>query len=264
MNTKDVLLEFAQSRNLNIRPYKGVNIHYGNELQKWHLRFRYRNYGIEIAAGKEMLDINIPFHEDGLITSLNFSINRPLLLTLEPVTVKLPVGYKGLTLFKEKKSSGRLLKSWIKKVDSMHLLNAFHLVHNESLFIMPGAAELNLNPTHLLSEALDGLINLISNLPREETKLKPGMLEVHGLLINPDDLPKNIRVLVPLLAKWAIGDDVIRSNVYAAASVEEKRELVAIVYPLMDSINRYLDAHAGSNEAILLTHLAEGVSEINT
>ncbi|HEU5298450.1 MAG TPA: hypothetical protein VFW08_03050 [bacterium] len=62
-----------------------------------------------------------------------------------------------------------------------------------------------------------------------------------AIRLDPTQVPVELRNLIPLAEQWGIGDDVIRSDVLAKASVEEKRALVKAVSPRYDQINAWLD-----------------------
>lgn len=61
------------------------------------------------------------------------------------------------------------------------------------------------------------------------------------LRLDPSKVPAELRDLIPLAEQWGIGDDVIRSDVLAKTSLEEKRALVNAVSPRYDQINAWLD-----------------------
>jgi hypothetical protein len=54
-------------------------------------------------------------------------------------------------------------------------------------------------------------------------------------------LPDELQPLAPLIRKYAVADDVERSEQLAKASTNELRELSAAAYPHWDAINAYLD-----------------------
>jgi hypothetical protein len=92
----------------------------------------------------------------------------------------------------------------------------------------------------------------------------PGLV-VDGLGLDPERLPPDLRQLVPLVEKWAVGDDVEREALLAAGSPDELRHLVETVSPLSPRINAYLDSFASGEmpeEAAMIGRLAEAVSEL--
>lgn len=74
-------------------------------------------------------------------------------------------------------------------------------------------------------------------------------------------LPAEFRVLQSLADRFAISDDVALSDATDAATLSEKRELVATVTPHLEAINRYLDSHT-DEPACLLSSLAEANCEV--
>lgn len=74
-------------------------------------------------------------------------------------------------------------------------------------------------------------------------------------------LPEEFMALQPLADRFAISDDVRRSDETDAATADEKRDLVAQVEPHLAAINRYLDEH-DDESAHLLGSLAEAACEV--
>jgi len=78
-------------------------------------------------------------------------------------------------------------------------------------------------------------------------------------------IPKNLRPLLPLLKGLGISDDVERELVIEELTDEQKINLVRIVEPFIEDINKFLDSFGNiplSEEAMLLGNLAELVSEL--
>ncbi|ATP55248.1 hypothetical protein CPT03_01605 [Pedobacter ginsengisoli] len=81
-----------------------------------------------------------------------------------------------------------------------------------------------------------------------------------------ENIPTELRVLVPLLNKWCISDDVERARLLEKTSKNKKEELMNTVNPLLPKINTFLDSFGDdplSDEAILLGDLAQLVCELN-
>jgi hypothetical protein len=87
-----------------------------------------------------------------------------------------------------------------------------------------------------------------------------------GVMMDLSKLPEEFHPLIPYIRRWAVGDDVERSDREEAASTEELQELSHAVWPKMPAINAYLDMvdkePPYSNEAAALGRLAECVCEL--
>jgi hypothetical protein len=88
---------------------------------------------------------------------------------------------------------------------------------------------------------------------------------VDGLPFSVKKLPKDLQPLGPLVRRFAVGGDDIRSQVLSEASEKQRLELCQRVVPLLPRIDAFLDSFGSrplSNEAILIGHLAEAVLEL--
>jgi hypothetical protein len=89
--------------------------------------------------------------------------------------------------------------------------------------------------------------------------------EQDNVIIDPQKVPEDLRDLVPLARKWAIGDDVERADFMKSATIEEKKELVDRVSPKMDRIERYCaplrEQIPAPDEVVLFDMLMESVEE---
>jgi hypothetical protein len=74
-------------------------------------------------------------------------------------------------------------------------------------------------------------------------------------------LPVEFSDLQDLADLFAISDDVKRSQNTEAAALPEQRRLVDTVWPRLEAINKYLDAH-DDDSAHLLGRLAEAACEV--
>jgi hypothetical protein len=73
-------------------------------------------------------------------------------------------------------------------------------------------------------------------------------------------LPYCLTPLIPVIKKWAEGDDGWRAEMLARARKSDIEDLVATVEPLLGQINKYLDA-SNDEAACALGRLAELVAE---
>jgi hypothetical protein len=73
-------------------------------------------------------------------------------------------------------------------------------------------------------------------------------------------LPDNLTPLIPLITKWAEGDDVWRAEILSRARKSDLEELIATVEPLFSQVEDYLNTHE-DDTAFALGSLAEFVAE---
>jgi len=57
-----------------------------------------------------------------------------------------------------------------------------------------------------------------------------------------EEVPEDLRDLIPLAKKYGVGDDIIRGDIEAKAGTEAKEELKRALSGRMDRINRWLDS----------------------
>ncbi len=60
------------------------------------------------------------------------------------------------------------------------------------------------------------------------------------MLLDPDEVPRNLHFLIPLAKKWGIGDDVERSEFMDSATLQEVEELEEKVGPKMQEISEWI------------------------
>ncbi len=102
---------------------------------------------------------------------------------------------------------------------------------------------------------------------------KPGEItsryaEAPDVVIDPMKVPEDLRDLLPLAKKWAIGDDVERAHFRDSVPATERRELIDIVSPKWDRLEQYCPARrdevAVPDEVVLFDMMAEAATEIWT
>ena len=59
--------------------------------------------------------------------------------------------------------------------------------------------------------------------------------------LDPNQVPDDLRDLLPLAKKWGIGDDIIRDDMRQKSSTAEKRELIQQLEGKTQRINNWLD-----------------------
>jgi hypothetical protein len=63
-----------------------------------------------------------------------------------------------------------------------------------------------------------------------------------AMKLNPEQVPSDLRHLVPLAERWGIGDDADRNTKVDQATPAEREELRAAVQPVHDRITAWLDS----------------------
>ena len=82
---------------------------------------------------------------------------------------------------------------------------------------------------------------------------------------DPEKVPPHLRDLLPVAAKWGIGDDIIRSDLQQHASDEERRELQEQLRGRGQAINEWLNSFGGDlmpEEAAAFMYMLLGVDEM--
>jgi hypothetical protein len=84
--------------------------------------------------------------------------------------------------------------------------------------------------------------------------------------IRPENVPASLRSTFELGAKWAIGDDVMRSRTLRRASTEKLRHVVEAVMPLRTAIEKWCDARRDTepvpDEVTMFDRLLEAVTQM--
>lgn len=80
--------------------------------------------------------------------------------------------------------------------------------------------------------------------------------------LRPEDVPEELREVVPLACKWGIGCDGIRGELVQAATPEERAELVTMMRRHWWTIQKWLDyTRAGTPEWLVPLMYARVASE---
>ncbi len=103
-------------------------------------------------------------------------------------------------------------------------------------------------------------------MSRPPDEIRSRYADSPGVVIDPLKVPEDLRDLLPLAKKWAIGDDVERSKFRESVSVEERKELFDEVSPKFDRVEQYCAAGRNEvpvpDEVVLLDMMSEAVAEI--
>ena len=104
-------------------------------------------------------------------------------------------------------------------------------------------------------------------LPAREMQKKYGLYveRYKPPKLDPDQVPESLHDLLPLAAKWGIGDDIIRSDLHSKVGEDEKRELQDALKGRSAAISRWLDSFGTdpmSAEAGAFMYMLLGVEEL--
>lgn len=129
------------------------------------------------------------------------------------------------------------------------------LTGGESLHIRSGQAELYLQRYDFdyLVQTVSILKALLAELPQSK-----------DAKVDLRQLPAEFHSLISLIAKWGISDDDERKERLLKASNRTRQNLIAMVAPQFEAINRYLGSFGGKplpEHACMLGALAECVAE---
>jgi hypothetical protein len=104
-------------------------------------------------------------------------------------------------------------------------------------------------------------------LPAGEMQRKYGLYveQYRPPKLDPAQVPRQLRDLLPLATKWGIGDDIIRNDLQAKVAEREKRELQEALKGRTNAINNWLDSFGTgdmSREAAAFMYMLLGVDEM--
>jgi hypothetical protein len=167
----------------------------------------------------------------------------------------------GATIFEHQRFSPT---AWLSEPEHSGLVAAVDLSPNEQLLVARNETTLILEPRGLDAdwERFSDLLRLVQALPPDDPPPGTGEL-IDGLRFDAASVAAEHQQLLPMLRRWATGDDTTRSDQIGAASEDDLRELVAVVAMERSGIDALIDHHDEPvpDEAILLGRLAEAASE---
>jgi hypothetical protein len=89
--------------------------------------------------------------------------------------------------------------------------------------------------------------------------------ECEGVAIDPGRVPEDLRAVVEIARRWAIGDDVERQAFLASVTPEERRAFVDLVGPRLEAIEAYCSSLRQEvpipDEVVLLDMMTEAFAE---
>lgn len=139
------------------------------------------------------------------------------------------------------------------------LLNGFQLSVSEFVFCYHNKLIFVLDSKRDVRDALDQIIDFV-NENKAIFKQK-----VAAPKIDANNIPINIKEVLPFLKKYSISDDSERAELVEQMSDDEKATLREKIFPIMSEIESYLDSFKDKPftlEASLILELAELVAEL--
>ncbi len=98
-----------------------------------------------------------------------------------------------------------------------------------------------------------------------EDRRASGDIDRPDIRLDADNIPPDLRDLIPFAEEWGIGDDVIRSDVEEAASDEEKRRFSQALRGRTDRVTEWLDSFGMelmSDEAAAFMYMLSALDEM--
>jgi hypothetical protein len=258
-----ILRRYANSASVRVQPCNVCDANVG-EWARLCVEFKRAGRRIELHASKSLLRLEV-----GVETTFACSINRPDRISLMNEPLSEPPGLPRTLVFENpafRKLPGQAdLRDWLSQPENRAAVDSLNLSQRESVHIYGNSLVFIFEPPRSIDAALADILALAERLPKDDARVPCGCFEIDNLILDPSKLPEDLRLLVPHIRAWAIGDDVRREEKLRTAEREQKSRLLRDVSPYLDCINAYLDSFGDEtlpDEAILLGNLAEAVSEI--
>ena len=207
----------------------------------------YRGRRIHIAASYEY----IRFQVDGRLHAGQCSINRPNRISFVDVPTELRVsGDASWPVFIPRWGElGPALASFLDNPSVHTTVGLLIKSPKDSVHVFEDAISTYFHPDSV--ETLQLAIQSVCELVGARMQMSRKSLR---------SLPENLQPLVPLIQKWAEGDDSWREELFRRASETDIARLIETVSPYFSQINEYLDAN-DDEAACALGRLAELVVE---
>jgi hypothetical protein len=221
--------------------------------------FDFRGYRTRIGAGRA-----VSVWMKGFEGAAFFALGAPNLRSLVTEPREPPPPLAPLPLFVHPTLSGSSTEDWLADAENLAALARLGCSRQEPLFVSHGDLVAVVRPARATVETLSGLADVAARLATGPATVGDGRI-VDGLRLDVERLPPDLRMLAPLVEKWAVGDDVDRGARLEAADPSEVRHLLDTVGPLLSRIDEYLDSFAPMEvpeEAALIGRLAEAVAEL--
>lgn len=211
------------------------------------LRYSHRGHRIRIFANHRFLNVEVM----GSFAIQHLSINQknannPLLKGADTLTID----GKQYSCFTEPGTLSSDHKNLFAKTEFTVLMRELGLQTQESIHFAEDSISVYLDqpPLRRVTNAVEGLIGLAESIARHPEELDLRIL------------PVRFHPLIPLINKWAIGDDADREDFLETLPRSALESFASEVEPYLRSIDSYLDSFGSqppSQEATALGRLAE-------
>ncbi len=215
------------------------------------LQYIYRRHKIRMFANRSFLNVEVasPLPIEPL--SVNRKNKNDLLLKAAQVLTIKNRQYSSFTRSGELSPAHRELFA---RDGLIKLVQELDLQADESLHIAPDGIKIYFDSPSILkiSGVMESLVTLAEAIEREQEEIDFSVL------------PVQFHTLIPLMKKWAIGDDSDREDFLINLPKPDLQSFVSEVDPFLGAIDSYLNSFGHrppSEEAAALGRLAECVIE---
>lgn len=165
----------------------------------------------------------------------------------------IPIGSRRYPVFTENGELSASQRSFLSDSVLAQLFTKQPLKEGES--VHPNTGDIT---TYLVTPDLERVVAFINSLGNIADRLDASGTDSSDLA-----LPQQFTRLIPLIQKWAVGDDVDRQLFLQNAPTTALKDLVMQVEPYIQAINSYLDESESesSDTTVALGRLAEVTSE---
>ncbi|SDK29362.1 hypothetical protein SAMN04487898_107124 [Pedobacter sp. ok626] len=212
----------------------------------------YKNFKIRINEFQSQYEIFISINSPFIFSINNFDkilpINKLVVVDLFP--------YKVFVSNKNPFLNESFLEFWRAFVP---ILIEFKLSKDETIVFYQNKISLVISQQRSIGQFLSIFLTLL------DSRSKIFNASSNKVRIFARNIPKKLRILKPILVKWALSDGIERQQLIEKTSKIQKTKLIKIVNPLMNDINGFLDSFNDkvmSEEAIQIGKLAEFISEL--
>jgi len=246
-NSIGALNDLAQSLGGRVTKKNVMLIGRGNITQQ--LRAVYRGHKIELLANDSLI-----------LADIEARYGQFELLLINPLLTRIPYGKPALMIESAgvthliftiggslSRSQSELYQSGVLK----RLLDVIEPQEGEEINISQQLFRVYLSAPRTIR--VMAIINAVIDLMPHETPERTFA----------DILPDDLQPLVPLIPKWAIGDDKERTRKLRRCAQSTRRKLIDTVVPLLPAIDKFLDGFGANppEEACALGSLAQAALE---
>ncbi len=248
------LTPLAKALGGKVRPCQHLSRNVG-EVEYQELVAKWHGFRVRVGTSDTRVDCSLgPFP-----APVGFSVNQPNLVGGGQEPLERPVPHLGLQIFWSRVWRSADIAAWLQVQGNADLIAALHLAADEALHVW-GEVSLVGRPERASVQTIEQLWDLAEAV---RSDADPDLVD--GLTFDLEKVPADLRPLESLVRRFAVGDDILRAELLAEATPDERAQLSHWVTPLLSRIDAFLDTfeEPHSDEAILLGRLAEATCEIN-